>query len=38
MGRDFVILVDDALVPLVKSKLAKLGDDFGLKAPLQTIG
>jgi len=37
MGKDFVILVDDALVALVKAKLAKLGDDFGLKVPLRTM-
>jgi cobalt/nickel transport system ATP-binding protein len=37
MGKDFVILVDDALVPLVKAKLAKLGDDFGLQVPLRTV-
>ncbi|MDD1755959.1 MAG: energy-coupling factor ABC transporter ATP-binding protein [Methanomassiliicoccales archaeon] len=37
MGKDFVILVDDALVPLVKEKLAKLGQDFGLRVPLSTV-
>ncbi len=37
MGRDFVLLVDDALVPLVKAKLDKLGSDFGLKVPLRIV-
>jgi hypothetical protein len=37
MGKDFVILVDDALVPLVKQKLAKLSTDFGLDVPLRTL-
>jgi cobalt/nickel transport system ATP-binding protein len=37
MGKDFVILVDDALVPLVKAKLDKLGNEFGLKVPLRTL-
>jgi cobalt/nickel transport system ATP-binding protein len=37
MGKDFVILVDDALVPLVKQKLAKLSADFGLNVPLRTL-
>jgi hypothetical protein len=37
MGKDFVILVDDALVPLVKAKLDKLGSEFGLKVPLRTV-
>jgi cobalt/nickel transport system ATP-binding protein len=37
MGKDFVILVDDALVPLVEAKLCKLGKEFGLKVPLRTL-
>lgn len=34
MGRDIVMLVDDALVGLVQQKLRKMGQDFGFHVPV----
>jgi cobalt/nickel transport system ATP-binding protein len=36
-GRDFVMLVDDALVHLVQSRLHKLAEDFGLDIPVEVL-
>ncbi|MEM0449745.1 MAG: ABC transporter ATP-binding protein [Methanomassiliicoccales archaeon] len=33
MGRDFILLTDDVLMPLVQSKLTRLEEHFGIKIP-----
>lgn len=36
-GRDFVMLVDDALIHMVQSRLRKLAEDFGLDIPVEVL-
>jgi len=37
MGKDFIMLVDDAMVGLVQRKLREMGEDFGFQVPIEIL-